>query len=49
MAAFESYVVVGVGGWHSTKEAFALLTQQPWVRFSAFPRILDVAELIDWT
>ena len=45
-----------LGGWHSTEVAFALLTQQPQVRFSAFPRIfltifsdklfiLDVAEI----
>ena len=35
--------------WHSKEVYFALLTQQPRVRFSAFPIILDVAKLIDGT
>ena len=37
-------------GWHSTEVAFALLTQQPQVRFSAFPRfILMLSIFIDST
>ena len=48
---------MGGGGGHSTEAAFALLTQQPRVRFSAFPRnfltiflkkfILDVADSLE--
>ena len=38
------------GGWHSTEVAFTLLTQQPRVRFSVFPRIyLILQRLIDGT
>ena len=38
----------GGGGRHSTGVAFAILTQQPWVQFSAFPRIfLDVVAEIN--
>ena len=32
-------------GQHGTESAFALLTHQPWVRFSAFPRIISEALL----
>ena len=53
---FKKNVLSLGGGQHSTEVAFALLTQQPRVRFSAFPRIfptdfsdglivLDVAEI----
>ena len=47
---WETNSEIGVGR-HSTEVAFALLTQQPRVKFSAFPRvflkkfIIDVAEI----
>ena len=42
--------IVLMGGLHSTEVAFLLLTQQPWVRFSAFPKInFAVSEIYQWT
>ena len=41
--------IVLIGGLHSTEVAFLLLTQRPWVRFSAFPKIhFAVSEIYQW-
>ena len=41
--------LLGGGGLYSTEVAFLLLTQWPWIRYSAFTKIyFDVAEVYRW-